>query len=75
MFFFTFWKGKCIKTEFMTNAGKNRIVKVILTNFPKVSATCTNTFGRYNMNGQCKRNVFTFYQILISLEKWRFSEK
>ena len=23
---FTFWKGKCIKTGIMTNAGKNRLV-------------------------------------------------
>ena len=30
----------------MTNVGKDRIVKVTLTNIPKVSPTCTNSFGR-----------------------------
>ena len=64
MFFFTFWKGKCIKTRIMTNVGKNRLVKVIFTNIHKISDACANSFGRYLMIAQCMRNVFTLYSIL-----------
>ena len=61
MFFFTFWKGKCIKTGTITNVGKNRLVKVIFTNIHKISDASANSFGRYIMIPQCMRNVFTFY--------------
>ena len=72
MLFFTFWKGKCIKTGIITNVGKNRLVKVIFTNIHKISDACANSFGRYIMIAKCMRNVFTFYQIQVSLEKWCF---
>ena len=42
MFFFTFWKEKCIKTGIMTNVGKNRLVKVIFTNISKISDARAN---------------------------------
>ena len=64
MFFFTFWKEKCIKTVkliIMTNMGKNRLGKVIFTNIHKISDACANCFGRYIMIAQCMRNVFTFH--------------
>ena len=61
MFFFTFWKGKCIKTGIMTNLGKNRLVKVIFTNIHKISDVCANSFGRYSVIAQCMRSVFTFF--------------
>ena len=64
MFFFTYWKGKCIKDRklgIMTSVGKNRLVKVIFTNIHKISDACANSFGRYIMIAQCMRNVFTFY--------------
>ena len=44
----------------MTNVGKSRLVKVILTNIHKISDACANSFGRYIMIAQCMRNVFTF---------------
>ena len=71
MFFFTFWKGKCIKLVhqssadsklvIMTNMGKSRLAKVIFTNIHKISDACANSFDRYIMIVQCKRNVCTFY--------------
>ena len=61
MFFFTFWKGKRIKTGIMTNVGKNRLVKVFFTDIHKISDACANSFGRYIMIARCMRNVFTFY--------------
>ena len=61
MFFFTFWKEKCIKTGIMTNVGKNRLVKVIFTNIHKIRDACANSFGRYIMIAQCMRNVIPFY--------------
>ena len=65
MFFFTFWKGMFInkdsKLGVMTNVGKSRLVKVILTIIHKISDACANGFGRYIMTARCMRNVFTFY--------------
>ena len=49
------------KLGIMTNVGKSRLVKVILTNIHKISDACANSFGRYIMIAQCMRNVFTFY--------------
>ena len=45
----------------MTNVGKSTLAKVIFTNIYKVSDACENSFGRYMMNAQCMRDVFTFY--------------
>ena len=56
----------------MTNVGKSRLAKVLFTNIHKVSDACANSFGRYIMIAQCMRNVFTFYSIYVSLEKWYF---
>ena len=39
--------------------GKNRLVKVILKNIHKISDACVSSFGRYIMNAQYMRNVFT----------------
>ena len=60
------------KLEFMTDMGKSRLAKAIFTNIHKISDACANSFGRYIMIAQCMRNVFTFYQIQVSLEKWCF---
>ena len=49
------------KLGIVTNVGKNRLVKVILTNIYKISDACANSFGRYIRIAQCMRNVFTFY--------------
>ena len=49
------------KLGIMTNMGKSRLAKVILTNIHKISDACGNSFGRYIMIAQCLRNVFTFY--------------
>ena len=49
------------KLGIMTNEGKNRLVKVIITNIHKISDSCPNSFERYIMTAQCMRNVFTFY--------------
>ena len=49
------------KLGIMTNVGKSRLVKVILTNIHKISDACANSFGRYIMIAQCMRTVFTFY--------------
>ena len=48
------------KLGIMTNVGKNRLVKVIFTNFHEISDTCAN---RDIMIAQCMRNGFTFYYI------------
>ena len=63
MFFFTFWKDKCIKTEVRNYdyMGKSRLAKVIFTNIHKISNACANSFDRYIIIAQCMRNVFTFY--------------
>ena len=53
MFFFTFWKDKCIMTV--------RLAKAIFRNIHKISDACANSFDRYIMIPQCMRNVFTFY--------------
>ena len=45
----------------MTNVGKSRLVKVILTNVHKISDAYVNSFGRYIMIAQYMRNDFTFY--------------
>ena len=49
------------KLGIMTNVGKSRLVKVILTNIHKISDACANSFGRYIMIAQCMRNALTFY--------------
>ena len=49
------------KLVIMTNMGKSRLAKVIFTNIHKISDACANSFDRYIMIAQCKRNVFTFY--------------
>ena len=51
------------KLGIMTNAGKSRLVKLILTNIHKISDACANSFGRYIMIAQCMRtyNLFTFH--------------
>ena len=44
------------KLGIMTNVGKSRLVKVILTNIHKISDACANSFGRYimiAMYGKC----------------------
>ena len=58
------------KVGIMANVGKSRLVKVTFTNIHKISDACANSFGRYIMTAKCMRNVFTFYQIKVSLEKW-----
>ena len=58
----------------MTNVGKNSLVQVIFTNVHKISDACGNSFGRYIMIAQRMRNVFTFYEIQVSSEKWCFRE-
>ena len=58
------------KLGIMTNVGKSRLAKFIFTNIRKISDACANSFGRYFMIVQCMRNVFTFYSIQVSLEKW-----
>ena len=62
--FLYFLKGqvhKDSKLGIMTNMGKSRLAKVIFTNIHKISDACANSFGRYIMIAQCKRNVSTFY--------------
>ena len=64
-----------ITTNVGTSVGTNvtnRLVKVIFTNIHKISDACAKSFGRYIMIAQCMRNNFSFYQIQVSLEKWRF---
>ena len=58
----------------MINVGKNKLVKVIFSNIQRISDVCANSFGKYIMTVQCMRNVFTFYYIQVSLEKWCFWE-
>ena len=73
--FFYFLEGQVHKSNklgIMTNVGKSRLGKAICTNIHKISDTCANSFGRYIMTAQCMRNVFTFYHIQVSLEKWCF---
>ena len=55
------------KLGIMTNMGKSRLAKVIFNNIHKISDACANSFDRYIMTAQCMRNVFTFYQIQVSL--------
>ena len=62
------------KLGIMTNVDKSRLVKVIFTNIHKINDACANSFGRYIMIAQCMRNVFTFYEIQVSMEN-SFSEK
>ena len=47
------------KLGMMTNVAKNRLVKVIFTNIPKINDARANNFGRYIMIAQCIRNNFT----------------
>ena len=63
------------KLGIMTNVGKSRLVKVILTNIHKISDACANSFGRYIMIAQCMRNVFTFHYINSSFWKNGVSKK
>ena len=49
------------KLAIMTNVGKSRLVKVILSNIHKISDVCANSFARYIMNAQGMGDVFTFY--------------
>ena len=58
----------------MINVGKSKLVKVIFSNIHRISDVCANSFGTYIMTAQCMRNVFTFYYIQVSLEKWCFQE-
>ena len=58
----------------MINVGKNKLVKVIFSNIQRISDVCANSFGKYIMTVQCMRNVFTFYYIQVSPEKWCFWE-
>ena len=60
------------KLGIMTNMGKSRLAKVIFNNIHKISDACANSFDRYIMIAQCMRNIFTFYKIQVSLEKWCF---
>ena len=62
------------KLGIMTNVGKSRLAKVVFTNVHKISDVCANSFGRYIVITQSMRNVFTFSQIQVSLEKWCFWE-
>ena len=76
-FFLYFLKGQVHKENklgIMTNMGKSRLVKVIFTNIQKKSDACANNFGRSIMTAKYMRNVFTFYQIQVSLGKWCFWE-
>ena len=54
--FFLYFLGgqvhKDSKLETVTNVGKNRLVKVILTNIHKMSDARANSFGRYIMIAQ-----------------------
>ena len=63
-------KHEDIKLGIMINVGKCRLVKVIFSNIHKVSDACATSFIRYIMIAQCMRNVFTFYYMQVSLEKW-----
>ena len=73
--FLCFLEGQVYKDSklgIMTNVGKSRLLKVIFTNIHKISDGRANSFGRYIMTAHCMRNVFTFYQIHVSLEKCCF---
>ena len=59
----------------MIIVGKCRLVKVIFSNIHKIRDACANSFVKYIMIALCMRNVFTFYYIRVSLEKWCFWEK
>ena len=74
LYFLEGQKHEDSKLKIMINEGKCRIVKVIFSNIHKISDACANSFGRYIMIAQCMRNVFTFYYIQVSLEKWCFWE-
>ena len=61
--FLYFLEGQVHKVNplgIMTNVGKSRLVKAILTNIHKISDACANSFGRYIMIAQCIRNVLIF---------------
>ena len=60
------------KLGIMINVGKCMLVKVIFSNIYKISDACANSFGRYIMIAQCMRNVFAFWYIHVTLEKWCF---
>ena len=61
--------NKDIQLGIMTNVGKNRLAKAIFTNIHKISDVCAKSFGSYIMIDQCMRNVFSFYNFQVSLEK------
>ena len=62
------------KLGIMTNVGKSRLVKVIFSSIHKISDACANSYSRYIIITQYMRNVFTFYYLQVSLEKWCFWE-
>ena len=71
-FFLYFLEGQKYedsKLGIMVNVGECRLVKVIFSTIHKIS-DASNIFGGYIMIAQCMRNVFTFYYIQVSLEKW-----
>ena len=74
LYFLEGQKHEDSKLKIMINEGKCRIVKVIFSNIHKISDACANSFGRYIMFTQSMRNVFTFYYIQVSLEKFCFWE-
>ena len=49
------------KLGIITNVGKTRLVKVMLTKIHKISDAFANSFGRNIMIAQCMRIIFTFY--------------
>ena len=74
LYFLEGQKHEDSKLRIMINEGKCRIVKVIFSNIHKISDACANSFGRYIIIAQYMTNVFTFYYIQVSLEKWCFWE-
>ena len=74
LYFLQGQKHKDSKWGIMINVSKSRLVKNIFSNIHKISDICANSFCRYIMIAQYMRNVFTFYYIQVSLEKWCFWE-
>ena len=74
LYFLEGQKHKDSKLGIMINVGKSRLVKVIFSSIHKITDACANSFSRYIMIAQCMKNVFPFYYIQVSLEKWCFWE-
>ena len=74
LYFLEGQKHKDSRLEIIINVGKSRLVKVIFSNIHKITDACANSFSRYIMVAQCMKNVFPFYCIQVSLEKWHFRE-